>query len=250
VTKRKEGSTTRPRRFWTEAECETVKNLYANTATEQIAKLLDRRIDAVYRFAYKLGLRKSAEYLASPAAVRFRRGDNVGETSRFTAGHVPANKGLRRPGYAPGRMGQTQFKKGERRGSAAENWCPIGTIRADGEGFLRIKVREGRKGEPYGFGNTKLWPLLNRHVWEQHHGPILPGHAVVFKDKDRTNCSIDNLELISRRELLHRNSVHRWGQEVFEVIQMRGALNRKLRKLSEKQNDGPAESPVRDARSA
>jgi hypothetical protein len=141
-------------------------------------------------------------------------------------------------------MATTQFKPGERRGIAEKNWCPIGTIRSDAEGYLRIKVREGRKGEAYGFGNTKIWPLLQRHVWEQHRGPIPDGHAVVFKDGDRANCDIGNLEVISRRDLMLRNSSQRWGKEVFEVIQLRGALNRKLRRLSEKQDIGSAQPSV------
>jgi hypothetical protein len=49
-----------------------------------------------------MGLRKSAEYLAGPEACRLQRGDSVGARTRFSAGHVPANKGLRRPGYFPG----------------------------------------------------------------------------------------------------------------------------------------------------
>jgi hypothetical protein len=236
-----------PRRLWSEAELQSVRELYANTPTKDIAIKLGRPLSAVYRAADRLGLHKSEEYLASPHACRLRRGDNVGAAYRFKPGQAPPNKGLRRPGYAPGKMADTQFKPGVRTGIAAKNWCPIGTIRTDDEGYLRIKVREGRKGEAYGFGNTKIWPLLNRHVWEQHKGPIPPGHAVVFKDGDRTNTDIDNLELISRRDLMLRNSSQRWGKEMFEVIQLRGALNRKLRSLSEKQNDGSAEPSLRNA---
>jgi len=58
-----------------------------------------------------MGLTKSAAYLASPAACRLRKGDNVGAARRFRPGHVPANKGLRRPGWSTGRMAETQFKK-------------------------------------------------------------------------------------------------------------------------------------------
>ena len=87
-------------------------------------------------------------------------------------------------------------------------WRPIGTILADSEGFLRIKVREGTKGEPYGFGNTKIWPLLNRHVWQQHNGPIPECHIVVFRDRDRANCAIENLELISMADNMRRNTIH------------------------------------------
>ncbi len=225
-------------RPWTEREKEVVRQLYSDTSTKEIAALLGRSLRMVYQAAQKLGLYKSEAYLASPEACRLRRGDQVGKAHRFKPGQVPPNKGLRRPGWAPGRMRETQFKKGVRTGVAAKLWCPVGTIRTDAEGFLRIKVREWTKGEATGFGNTKIWPLLNRHVWEQQHGPIPPGHAVVFKDGDRANCDIANLECISRRDLMLRNSSQRWGKEVFELIQLRGALNRKIRRLSEKQDSG------------
>lgn len=41
-----------------------------------------------------------------------------------------------------------------------------------------------------------------------------------------------------------RNSSQRWGKEVFELIQLRGALNRKLRSLGEKQDIGSAQPSV------
>jgi hypothetical protein len=234
------------RRFWTPGELEALRSLYADTPTKEIARQLGRTLTTVYGTAQKLGLAKSEAYLASPAACRLRREASAASiATRFKPGIVPHNKGLRRPGYSEGRgrMQQTQFKKGSRTGAAADNWCPIGTIRADPEGYQRIKIREYEHGkEASGFGNTKIWPLLGRHVWEQHHGPIPKGHAVVFKDGRRDNCDIANLECISRRDLMLRNSSQRWGKEVFEVIQLRGALNRKLRSLTrEKQDDRSAQ---------
>lgn len=235
-----------PRRPWSEQEQEVLRQRYADVSTKDLAAELGRPLSMIYRAARKLGLKKSEAYLASPAACRLRREASAASIStRFKPGQVPANKGVKMPaGWAPGRMAETQFKKGVRQGIAATNWCPIGTVRVDPEGFLRIKIREGVKGEAYGFGNMKIWPLLNRHVWEQEHGPIPASHAVVFRDGDRANCDIGNLECISRRDLMIRNSSQRWGKEVFGLIQLRGALNRKIRNLGEKQNIGSAQPSV------
>jgi HNH endonuclease len=237
-----------PRRRWTPEELERLRQLYPDTRTQELEAVFGRPLGKIYSAAGNHGLRKSAAYLASPAACRLRRGDQVGKATRYPPGHKPANQGLRRPGYAPGRMAETQFRPGERRGVAERNWCPLGTIRTDPEGYRRIKIREGRKGEAYGFGNTGIWPLLNRHVWEQGHGPIPAGHSVVFRDGDRTNVALDNLECIPRGELMRRNSSQRWGKQMFEVIQLRGALNRKIRSLEEKQDekqdDGFAQPPL------
>lgn len=130
-------------------------------------------------------------------------------------------------------MRETQFKKGCRAGAAENKWLPVGSIRADSEGFLRIKVREALPGEPAGFGNGKAWPLLNRHTWEQHHGPIPPKHIVAFKDGDRSNCAIENLELISMADNARRNTMwKRYPREVALAIQLNGVLKRKIRRIT------------------
>lgn len=223
------------RKFWTKEEMAMVRYLYPNTPTAEIARVLGRKLPGVYGAAKLLGLRKSDAYLASPAACRLRRNgdDHPGRATQFKKGTVPPNKGLRRPGYAPGRMRETQFRKGERRGASARNWCPVGTIKIDSEGYRRIKVREHAPGEHTGFGNTQVWPLLQRHVWEQEKGPVPRGHVVVFKDGDRARCEIDNLECISRAELAIRNQMWtKMPRELAEVIQLNGALKRKLRRVN------------------
>jgi hypothetical protein len=148
-------------------------------------------------------------------------------------------------------MRETQFKKGQRSGVAERNWKPIGTILPDTEGYLRIKLREAVHGkEATGFGNTKVWPLYHRHVWEQYHGPIPPKHIVTFKDRNRANCAIGNLELMSMADNARRNAMwNRYPRELQLAIMANGALKRKLRRINGKeQNQRSAGSPVRDDR--
>jgi hypothetical protein len=218
------------RKPWSAEELAIVREQYPHHETSKIAAELGRTVSGIYQHADKIGLKKTAEYLASEAACRLRRGDNVGKAYRYPKGHVPANKGLRRPGWAPGRMAETQFKPGVRQGIAAKNWCPVGTVRPDGDGFLRIKIREWHPGENTGFGNTKIWPLLNRHIWEQHNGPIPAGHIVIFKDGNRANCVIGNLELITLVDNMRRNSLHRYPKDIALAIQAVGALQRQINK--------------------
>jgi hypothetical protein len=236
---------------WTAAEDQILRAEYPDAETPELAKRFGTTVLGTCQRAAKLGVRKSAEYIAKLLEIEAQRLRLVGVKSRYQKGRTPENKGLRRPGYSVGRgrMAETQFKKGERSGIAAKNWRPIGTILADGEGFLRIKVREGSKGEPYGFGNMKIWPLLNRHVWEQHKGPIPPGHIVIFKDRDRSNCAIENLKLLSFADNMRRNTIHNLPPELKQVIQLTGALKRKIRDREEKLNGkkhiaGSAGSPV------
>ena len=234
---------------WTPAEDRVLRKFYPNTETGKLAARFGTTILSTYQRAHKLGAFKSEAFMAKLLKIGAERLRRVGVASRFRPGQVSPNKGLRRPGWAPGRMAETQFKKGERSGIAAKNWRPIGTILADGEGFLRIKIREGTKGEAYGFGNMKIWPLLNRHIWEKHHGPIPAGHIVRFKDGNRAHCELGNFELITLAENMKRNTIHNLPPQLKQVIQLTGALKRKIRNREEKLNGeehiaGPAGSPV------
>jgi len=196
--------------------------------TAMVARALGRSLSSTYQRAHVLGAQKSAAYLASAEAGRLGHGQ--GGATRFRPGNVPANKGLRRPGWGPGRMKATQFKPGVRQGVAAKNWRPVGTILSDSEGYQRIKVREARPGEPYGFGNVRVWPLLQRHVWAEAYGPIPPGHSVVFRDGNRRHCALENLELVTRAELMRRNSIHNLPPELKETVQLLGRVKRQIRK--------------------
>lgn len=244
MTRRRRDPSKPKRRYWTAAELKRLARLYPDRPTAEVAKLLGRTLSAAYGTAKKYGLKKSPEYLATDPHARFPKG------------HVPANKGLRRPGYSVGRgrMQETQFRKGERTGAAANNWKPIGTILTDDEGYLRIKVREYVHGKEHsGTGNTKVWPMYNRYLWEKHKGPIPPKHIVIFKDRNRANCVIENLELLSMADNCRRNSMWaRLPRELAEVIQLNGALKRKLRSSTDgkEQDQRPTRPPVRDARSA
>lgn len=46
--------------------------------------------------------------------------------------------------------------------------------------------------------------LLHRRVWVEHHGPIPAGHTICFKDGDRRNCAIGNLEMLTHDEQQQR----------------------------------------------
>lgn len=200
-----------PRKRWSDEECELLRREYPNVRTLVIAEQLGRQLYTVYQQAAKLGLKKSDEYLAGPDACRLRRGDNVGAEHRFPKGHAPANKGLRRPGWAPGRMSETQFRKGERRGAAVKLYKPIGTERISKDGYLERKINDDL---PF----QRRWRFVHLIVWEAVNGSVPPGNAVCFRPGRRTanaaEITVDALELISRRELMLRNTVHNLSKPI------------------------------------
>ena len=217
----------RPRKFererWSEQERTTLKRMYAETSTDEIAKLLGRSRGKVYQQAGKMGLKKSDAYMEVCAAACGAGLAQSGKGNRFPKGHVPANKGQRRPGYSVGRMSETQFKKGNRSGFAEKLWHPVGSVVADLEGFLRVKIRERINGLPAGW-HKDIWPLLHHRTWQEHRGPIPAGHKVVFKNGDRSNCAIENLELITDAEMMRRNTIHNLPPDLKEVIYLKGVI--------------------------
>lgn len=223
------------KRTWTKAEDVQLRRLYPDLPTEDVARQLGRTLRAVYARAKQAGLAKSAAYLASPAACRLGHGQ--GGATRFAKGHVPANKGLRRPGWGPGRMKESQFKKGERRGVANRVWKPIGTERITVDGYLERKVHddapEGVTQQEANRLRQRRWRLVHLIVWEEANGPVPRGYAVTFKNGDKRDIRLDNLTLITRRELMKRNSIHNLPKPLAQTIQLLGALNRQIRKRKE-----------------
>lgn len=219
----------KPRVVWTEEQVATLRARYPGEKTEVIAKDLGIELRPVYAKAKQLGLAKSEEYLASPSACRLRRGDRIGAAYQFMPGHVPANKGIRRPGYAAGRMGETQFKKG----TPPMNTMPIGSHRLDGYGVLQRKISND-SGSP-----SKRWRSVHELLWVEAHGPIPPKHMVIFKQGMKTNVleeiTIARLECVSFAENMKRNTRHNLPPELNEIIALKAVLTRQINKRT-KQN--------------
>lgn len=210
-------------RKWSAEDDARFLELYPNLPTAEVAKQLGRSVRSVYTRSDTLDVRKSAEYLASPAAFRWRRDYHMGWEHRFKKGHATHNKGKKLgAAWVRGRMAETQFKKG----SVSANHVPVGTIVKDVEGYLHKKIAEGNGGH----GNPKVWGFVHRMVWEEANGPIPAGHVIRFKDENKENCALENLKLLSRRENMALNTVHRLPKELAELIQLKGALNRQIRK--------------------
>lgn len=117
-----------------------------------------------------------------------------GRTGCFEKGFTPWNagtKGLCKPNSG-------NFKKGNN----PPNRKPLGHERIDSkDGHLLIKTSQHN---PYTGCPTRY---RSKHVviWEEINGPVPPGMVVAFSDGNNLNCTIENLMLISRAELLSLN---------------------------------------------
>lgn len=215
------------RRAWTKHEEQLLIQLYPDTPMPQLIERLGFTDRAIYQKARSLGLRRSAEYLASEHACRLRRDGNPGIENRFKPGHASWNAG-KKGWHAGGRAPETQFKPGQK----PHTWVPVGTEQIR-DGYLWRKVTDGH--------GRHDWRQVHVLLWEQHHGPVPPGLILVFKDRNRQHIALDNLELIDRAELCRRNTIHRYPPELKEVIRLQKKLERAIRKRTdEEQDDRPA----------
>lgn len=222
-------------KLWTERGIAKLRELYPHRYCRDIARELRISRARVYCKAAKLGLKKSAAFMKRELAARGRRLRQAGATHQFPKGHVPANKGLRRPGWAPGRMRETQFKKGH----ISTRWDPefyvIGALRVNSDGCLdmRISFAHGALG----------WRALHLILWEDAHGPLPAGYCLRFGDGDKLNVDLPNLELITRAENMRRNTIHNLPTRLRDTIQLLGQLKRRINEKCR----GLAGSPVCDA---
>lgn len=225
-----------PKFRWNADSDALLRELYPDFPSQMLADQFGCTLTSLYQHAHKLGLKKSEAYLASPYAQRLRRGYEVGKAYRYPKGHVPANKGTRRPGYAPGQMAHTQFKKG-RPAREAANYVPIGTEKVD----PKRKVLMRKTTDDPSIFPVKRWRPVHVLVWEAWHGQVPNGHIVVFKAGQKSfvaaEITVERLELVTLADNMRRNTIHRYPTEVKKAIRLVGKLNRTIRKAEDEKQD-------------
>jgi len=205
---------------------EELIRLYPHTKTKELAEKWNFSMSAVYKKARELNLKKDIECVRVWSRENSGREDHPSKKFLFQKGFVPKNKGRKAHEYlsteALVQMEKTQFKKGH----TPSNTKEIGTERINEYGYAEIKTHSGYK-------------LKHRVVWEQHNGAIPKGYNIQFKDKNHSNCVIENLYIISRAEQMkNENSVRaRYPKEIQEVIMTKAVLNRHINKLLKQQKD-------------
>lgn len=166
-------------KHWTKWEDDYLRKEYPERSNADLAQWLHRSKRAVMAHAYILGVHKSPEF----AEKQFKKG-------QFKKNNQPHNKGKSRKYWASPEaeelMTKGQFKPGECRDDNPRK-KPIGHEKVYADGYVWIITEHGRKQK-------------HRVVWEQANGPVPPNHCIKFKDGDRTNCSLDNLYLVTRAE--------------------------------------------------
>ena len=218
-------------RAWSAADLNTFRARYPHEKTEAIASDLKRTVAACYGLAKKEGLRKTDTYLATPDAGR--TDGTIGQGSRFRKGHRPVNKG-QKGWQAGGRSVDSQFKPGQQ----PKNFCPVGSYRrTTKENYWVVKVQNtGTQRE--------RWIPLHKLLWIEHNGPIPANHIVRFIDGDPDNVVIGNLECLTMKENMLRNTIHNLPPVLVDVIRTKGVLTRTINQRRKEDNEEQTRRPA------
>ena len=189
---------------FTKEQLEYIKDHYATTDTEVMAKHLGCTIQRIYKRAQSMGLSKAMGY------------KNPRKAGQFKTGHSTHNKNLPQHLWITPqgreRSQCTQFKKGH----TTHTCKPIGyeVVR---DGIIRVKV-----------GQPKIYVKKHHLLWQQYHGEIPTGSIVRFKDGNPMNCTIDNLYLMRKADMmkLENATYARYSQDVQQIIHLKSVLSR------------------------
>lgn len=210
----------RPYHNYTLEEVTYIKDAYAEISAQKIADKLGVPKRSVYQIARRLGLRKSKEYISEVARINSSRADHPGIATRFKPGNVPFNKGKKQIEYCSpegiAASARTRFKPGNK----PANWRPVGSERTNVYGYREVKVKEG----------LCAWRQKHQVVWESHNGKVPRGHRISFRDGNPLNCEIDNLYLVTVEEMMRRNTIHNYPEEIREITHLRAVVTREINK--------------------
>lgn len=218
---------------WSPEDRALLERQYSNTPTSTLAAQMDRTERSVYQMADKLGLRKSAEYLASVDSGRIQRGrvDPRMQATQFKPGQKAWNEGIKGICGTHENCRRTQFKKGEMHGAANRNYVSVGSERLSKDGYLERKVTDDPSIAP-----ARRWVGVHRLVWEAVNGPVPAHHVVCFLPGRRTaeaeKITLDALELVHRGELARRNHPRSRNPELAKLVQLKGAITRQVNRIA------------------
>lgn len=220
------------KRGWSQSEDDTLRQLWPNNPDTTVMAALGRSQSNVHVRAKRLGLKRSPEFLADQKARAMHRiyTDPVMSARIFKPGLAPWNAGLK--GYQPGgRSAETRFRPGNKPAST----LPIGAHRIVSNKQSGPQLERKMTDTPG--PSHKRWVPVARLVWEAAHGPVPPGHIVVFKTPSlRTvvleQITLDKLDCITRAEHAKRNHPREKCPELGELIQLKGAITRQVNRIT------------------
>jgi hypothetical protein len=200
------------RQFINQLFIDEVLRRYPDEDTKIIAADLGITLSKIYNIANKYKVKKSQAYLNNWKLSGRGKMIEAGKAHRFTKGHKSFNTGISSKVYMKpesyAKCVHTQFKKGG---------LPANT-KHDGA----ISLRHDKSGASYYYIRIAKakWVLYHNKIWSDAYGPIPKKHIIVFRDRNSLNCTLDNLECISRIENMKRNTIHNYPEDIKKTIKL------------------------------
>ncbi len=141
----------------------------------------------------------------------------------YRKGSIPANKGKKQIDYmSPEAIEKT---KGTRFSKGHIPHNSVGVSNGD------ISIRKDKRGVAYKFIRAErgVWAPLHVYNWEQKFGPVPEGYILRFYDNNPMNCEPENLELITRKENMKKNSIQRYPEEIKSIIRLTSKINKTIK---------------------
>src|SRR5687768_6662337 len=113
------------------------------------------------------------------------------------------------------------------KGQSQAPMFPVGEIKKMRKGYAIIKVAQ-----------PSSWMFLHHKIWIDANGPIPEGMYITFKDGNKENCTLENLDTISQKELLAKNSVHNLPPALKEIVMLRANILRCITVRERKKKNG------------
>ena len=159
-------------RRWTPEEKQFIEDNIAGRSYKNFADLFNKHF----------GLEISLNALRTACC---RQGLYNGMPSRFGYGRIPPNKGKKVKPPSPFKPGNTI------------RCVPIGSEFINYKGYTFLKIAQ-----------PSVWRRKHIVIWEASNGPVPKDHMILFADGNKSNMNLDNLLLVSRRELAAMNKKH------------------------------------------
>jgi len=189
-------------KLFTHSQVEYIKEKYQNHNPKKVAELLNKTCNGSFTEA-------------QIKSFVHNHGINCDRTGHFEKGEQPWNKGTK----GVMKPNKTSFKKGD----IPLNHRPVGSERITRDGYRAIKIAEPNK-----------WELLQRYNWAKVHGNENMPDNLRFKDNDKMNCDVSNLEPVSNQEhmVLNNMGFNQMPDEVKPVVLTIAKIDVKTQNLS------------------
>ena len=143
--------------------------------------------------------------------------EKFAKESRFKKGSKPINLGKKQSEFMSPEGIENSKKTRFNKGNIPHNTKYDGYERITKDGYIEVRVSKG------------VFKLKHRVIWEKEHGTIPDNMIIIFKDNNKQNCRIENLEMISKDENLVRNHfLPNYPRELQQVQYLNTKIKRKI----------------------